>query len=41
MSARSRLRPTVRNRQPSSRLIVASMMPLQAAARSRTQPKNS
>ena len=41
MSARSRLRPTEKNRHPSSRLMVASTMPLQAAARSRTQPKNS
>jgi hypothetical protein len=41
MSARSRLRPTEKKRHPSSRLIVASTMPLQAAARSRTQPKNS
>ena len=41
MSARSRLRPTEKNRQPSSRLMVASTMPLHAAARSRTQPKNS
>ena len=41
MSARSRLRPSTRKRQASSRLIVSSAMPATRAARSRTQPKNS
>ena len=36
MSARSMQRPSTRNCQPSSRLIVASAMPLISAARSRT-----
>ena len=41
MSTRSRLRPSERNRQPSSRLSVESARPVHAAARSRTQPKKS
>jgi hypothetical protein len=39
MSARSIDRPRTRNCQPSSRVIVASAVPLTSAARSRTQPK--
>ena len=39
MSTRSRLRPSTRNRQPSSWLIVDSASPVTIAARSRTKPK--
>ncbi len=41
MSARSMLRPRVKNCQASSRLVEDSMMPTASAERSRTQSKNS